>query len=502
MMTLKHLRHLVLAASGLTLAFGGSHLRAEDVSGEEPVPAVESPKTEESGSEGTSASEGESAPPAEDSGAPSGGGETPAPSDESPSGEPAPAADASGSPSDEQPQPAPPAPLEDESADVKTEPTPAVSATDETPSEHASGDGQSTTDEPVSTEAKTAEVEVIRERYPSTAVKVERHVTQDGEGNYVNHGLWTQFDEKGRMMGGGEYREGQRQGKWQRWYAAGEGAMFAGPMYKDFQPPFAAEVTFQDDQLHGQWRIFDAKNRKCSEWEFANGQPHGRSVWYYPNGRIRREIAYRDGEIDGEVVDYSPEAKIVQRDKYIEGRRLSVQTDWYAPNQKRAEGWTLFAREIKKSNWDWWNGVTAITVTGKDGLNQRHGAWTWWHKNGQKNMEGQFERDAPVGKFVWWYANGQKQLEGEYEAGKQIGKFTWWHENGQKQMEGAYVQGSQAGKWTRWSADGKVVEIGEYDPEGQRIRKKKNGEPALQEESSPPDLQAVTPEPAGSRFKR
>src|SRR5580698_9120196 len=41
------------------------------------------------------------------------------------------------------------------------------------------------------------ESEVIRERYPNRAVKIERTVTQDANGNYVNDGLWRMWDQKG-----------------------------------------------------------------------------------------------------------------------------------------------------------------------------------------------------------------------------------------------------------------------------------------------------------------
>src|SRR4029079_13842394 len=44
--------------------------------------------------------------------------------------------------------------------------------------------------------AKSAAVEVIQERYPNRSVKVERQVTQDTDGNYINHGAWTMWDEK------------------------------------------------------------------------------------------------------------------------------------------------------------------------------------------------------------------------------------------------------------------------------------------------------------------
>ena len=48
--------------------------------------------------------------------------------------------------------------------------------------------------------------ERIVERYLNRAIKLERFVAQDDEGNYFNHGKWTQWDENGRMAASGVYR--------------------------------------------------------------------------------------------------------------------------------------------------------------------------------------------------------------------------------------------------------------------------------------------------------
>jgi uncharacterized protein len=346
-------------------------------------------------------------------------------------------------------------------------------------------------------------VEVIRERFPNSTVKVERHVTQDAEGNYYNHGLWTEWDEKGRLVGSGEYRYGKRQGRWLRWYGQSDAAIFSGPLYKDFTPPFVGEATFEDGVLNGAWKIFDSKNRKVSEWEFDHGDRNGKSVWYFPSGQKHREVDYKQGQIDGEVVEYGTDNKVASREKYMDGRRLAAQIDNYAPNQKRAEGWILYAKEITKSNYDFWDGVAATQVTGTEGANQRHGLWTWWHKNGQKQMEGRYENDLPVGKFTWWYPNGQKQLQGEYVAGKQQGRFTWWHPSGQKQLEGAYVAGVLTGKWTRWNAEGHVVEVGDYTADGKQLAQEPHPLPSS-EDNTQPSLETAQPSDpeASSRLKR
>ena len=345
--------------------------------------------------------------------------------------------------------------------------------------------------------------EVIRERFTNGQVKVERHVTQDAEGNYYNHGLWTEWDDKQRLVGSGEYRYGKRNGRWLRWYGTTEAPMLTGPLYKDFQAPFVAEATFEDGALHGTWKVFDSKNRKVSEWEFDHGERNGKSVWYFPNGQKRREVDYKQGEIDGEVMEWGPDYKLAVREKYVEGRRLAPQVDNYAPSQKRAEGWILYAKEVTKSNYDFWNGVATIQVVSTEGANQRDGLWTWWHKNGQKQMEGRYEADLPTGKFTWWYPNGQKELQGDYVNGKQQGKFTWWHPSGQKQLEGAYVAGVLSGKWTRWNVDGRVVEVGDYSADGKQLAQEPKPLPSI-DEGGAPTLEAVQPSENGasSRLKR
>ncbi len=315
---------------------------------------------------------------------------------------------------------------------------------------------------------KTLATEVIRERNPNGTVKIERHVAQDGDGNYCNHGGWTQWDDRGQIVGTGEYVNGKRQGKWVRWYGPSESNSFASPIYKDFQPPFASEASFENGVLTGAWRVFDSKNRKMCEWNFQDGQRNGKSIWWYTTGQKRKEIEYVGNQLDGEVTEYQADGKVISRDRYVSGRKLVLQVEYYDSKkdskevQKKSEGWVLTTRDTTKHNYDWWTGTAVITVLGKEGEVEKHGMWTWWHANGQRQMEGRYEENQPVGKFTWWYPNGQKQLEGEYVAGRQAGKFLWWHMNGQKQCEGQYASGEQTGKWLRWSSEGKVVESGDY----------------------------------------
>jgi antitoxin component YwqK of YwqJK toxin-antitoxin module len=322
--------------------------------------------------------------------------------------------------------------------------------------------------------------EIITERYPNRAVRIERHVAQDEQGNYFNHGPWSQWDENGVLKGSGEFRYGRRHGKWVRWFNANEGKIISSPLYKQFSAPFAAEATFDNGKLHGVWSIYDSQGRLASEWQFDEGELHGKSVWYFPSGHKQREVDYQQGQIEGQLLEWAfesepkqknsrvqtrqePEYKLVAKATYANGRRQAPHTDYYSPGVKKAEGMYLFAKEITKTTYDFWNGDIFTSVTGKEGVNQRHGQWTYWYKDGGKQMEGEFDQDKPVGKHVWWYSNGQKQAEGEFDAGLETGKWTWWHSNGQKMTEGEFVDGTQVGRWIRWNASGLVEDTRDYD---------------------------------------
>jgi antitoxin component YwqK of YwqJK toxin-antitoxin module len=302
--------------------------------------------------------------------------------------------------------------------------------------------------------------ELIRERYPNGKVRIERGVTQDDQGNYVNHGPWKMWDVQGTLIADGQFRIGQRHGPWNRWYRVGEVSLFNEAPYNQFQGPFISQATFENGRLHGIWTIFDSKQQKISEIEYADGVRNGMATWWYANGRKMQEFVYREGAIDGELLQWDANAKLIVRDTYQTGRKLAAKVNYHTGGQKKSEGLYLYAQLIVESADDWWSAKPAVyTQQGKD---ERHGPWIAWHPNGQIQLEGKFHRDAEVGRFTWWYANGQRALEGQYDDGKQTGTWTWWHENGQKKIEGDFQDGHPTGAWMWWQTDGKVAQKADF----------------------------------------
>ncbi len=325
-----------------------------------------------------------------------------------------------------------------------------VRITDETPVEEPKQEA--------ATGAKASDVvtELVKERYPSGAIKVEREVAQDREGNFVLHGVYRQFDERGALICEGAHEQGQPVGVWKRYYAANHAPLFATSPYKDFAGPFTSQASFVDGQIDGKWTISDAKQRKISEIDFVAGQRHGKAAWFYPNGTLLSQATYDRGRVHGDVMKWGPDASLLGKESYTHGRKLAPKVEYYDAEHKRSEIHYLHAPMVVKTP-DNFHAATLATFEQR-GQDEKFGSFRVWHANGQLARQGEFRYNLPVGKATWYYANGQKQMEGTYVDGKQEGTWTWWHQNGIKQIAGDYRDGVAVGKWQWWKEDGKIAQ--------------------------------------------
>src|SRR5262249_16760811 len=152
-----------------------------------------------------------------------------------------------------------------------------------------------------------------------------REVTQDTQGNYVNHGTWKMYDEKGNPVVQGQYEYGNRTGTWVRWYrSASEAGLLTKMPYQQYPGPFVSQATFKGDLLDGAWTIFDAKMRKISQWSFAGGKRHGTSTWWYANGKKMREAQFVNGDMEGPYLEWNQDGSQTMKEAYQGGRKLGM----------------------------------------------------------------------------------------------------------------------------------------------------------------------------------
>ena len=319
------------------------------------------------------------------------------------------------------------------------------------------GDGQ---DDPVE---ENGAVETFTERYPNGKVKIERQVTLDTDGNYVNHGAWKMYNAAGKVVAEGQFALGRRVGIWSRWHDRNDSKVFTQAPFNRFQAPFLSQANFTGGQLDGEWIIYDSAQLKCSQVSIRNGKRHGLAVVWTTNGKILRQSSYDQGVPVGDVLQLNPQSGDVGRAAtYVKGRQVvSKATNYNRGGPKKTQSQYLAPKTVEISPDDYWNVRFAEYET--QGEHLRHGPSQAWHSNGQLQLSGKYDYDKRVGHFVYWHPNGQKAAEGEFANDVEVGTWVWWHENGQKAAIGQYDAGSLVGRWRWWNENGRLTKQTDYD---------------------------------------
>jgi antitoxin component YwqK of YwqJK toxin-antitoxin module len=316
------------------------------------------------------------------------------------------------------------------------------------------------------------EVELVRERYQDGKVKIERQVTLNGDGNYVNHGAWKQFSTTGDVVAEGQYNFGQRVGMWTRWVGRNDTAMLNEKPFKDFKAPFMSQANFADGKMDGEWTVTDANERKVLAITLKSGERNGTATIWLPNGKIFSQITYDLGVPVGDMMQANPKTgELVTGASYDHGRKVTTESDYYPAargrqiktpetRQMKSQVMYLAAKSVERSQDDFWTLKLAQYDT--EGEDVRHGVAKYWYPNGQMEMEGFYTNDKKTGIFTYWHENGQAQCTGEYRDGQAEGTWVWWHQNGQKSAVGKYEHGSLIGEWRWWDDEGKLTKQQTY----------------------------------------
>jgi antitoxin component YwqK of YwqJK toxin-antitoxin module len=308
------------------------------------------------------------------------------------------------------------------------------------------------------------EVEIVRERYPDGKVRIERQVTQDPQGNYVNHGAWKMLTPNGEVSAEGQYNMGQRVGLWIRWHARNDSQVFNEFPFNRFDAPFKSQANFVDGALDGDWLISDANDRKVMQISLKAGQRHGPAITWLPTGKTFRQATYDQGVPVGDVLEVNNRTgELVRADSYVDGRKVITQTTYHSGNKqkKKSENMYLAATTVQQSPDEYWNfRLAKYTSEGKD---LKHGPSKAWYPNGRQQFDGFYQFGKRSGTFTYWHENGQVAATGEYREDRPIGIWVWWHNNGQKSAIGKYEEGALVGEWRWWAEDGRLTKQHIYD---------------------------------------
>jgi antitoxin component YwqK of YwqJK toxin-antitoxin module len=324
-------------------------------------------------------------------------------------------------------------------------------------------DAPQAADEPSSSTAgPNGEIETIRERYDDGKVRVERQVTLDADGNYVNHGEWKMLSRAGDVVAEGHYDMGKRIGTWTHWHSRQDSPELAEFPYNHFKTPFQSQANFVNDQMEGDWIITDSAQKKCMQVSLLGGKRNGQVITWLPSGKVYRQATYENGVPVGEVQEVDKNGELKTAATYIDGRKVITKTTYFhRDHKKNTEANYLAATTVERAPDDFWN--LKFAQYGSEGKDLQHGPSKTWFENGVAQSEGFYQYDKKCGTFTYRYENGQVAVTGEYKDDVPDDVWVWWHENGQKAAIGKYTAGALIGEWHWWNEDGKLAESRTYD---------------------------------------
>ncbi len=299
--------------------------------------------------------------------------------------------------------------------------------------------------------------EVFVERFADGSIKVEREVTLDAEGNYVNHGPWRMWNQAGKLLAEGSFEYGQRTSIWTRWYDRGDAPLLNQTPFRRFKAPFLSQTNYENGTMDGEWSLFDAQQNRCCQISISQGKRHGMSLFWLPDGTVLQQSMYEQGVPTGDVLQLDAKtSKLAQAKKFLNGRELiTKKSSFRRSKQVKFEGNFLAPTSVQTAADDFW--TLQFAKFEPQGKELRHGQWQEWYPNGQRKMSGQYNHNKRVGQFSYWHTNGQKAAEGDYLSDKHDGTWVWWHQNGQKSVTGSFQKGLLVDQWRWWAENGKLT---------------------------------------------
>lgn len=298
--------------------------------------------------------------------------------------------------------------------------------------------------------------ETIQQRDAQGRVRVYREVRLNPAGDYVNHGLYREWDDQGRLVGQGRYAWGEATGAWSRWLPAAESPLLGGAPFCAFDGPFLSQVDYLNGRPHGVWRIYSADSRLVCEAPLREGLRHGQMVLYQPDGSVFYRQSFSGGAPDGQIESTDENGKLRVVAEFESGRRRIERTERYESGaMKSYEQWLGPLARAAESDDPWLVRLAAYEESGEE---LRHGRRDVWWPNGQKKLAVEYRHGDAVGEAQWWHENGQLAVRGGYENGLADGVWSWWRESGARRAACRYSGGRPEAAPQLWAADGRRLE--------------------------------------------
>lgn len=120
--------------------------------------------------------------------------------------------------------------------------------------------------------------------------------------NGESEGIFTEYDENGKVIIQGEYIAGREEGLWK--YQLGDQR---------------EEGTYRGGMRNGEWKYFYDDGQLAFQGSFIDDNPNGRHVWFWPDGKKKDEGEYINGMKTGDWIQYNTDGTVFMVISYQNG---------------------------------------------------------------------------------------------------------------------------------------------------------------------------------------
>lgn len=118
------------------------------------------------------------------------------------------------------------------------------------------------------------------------------------DGEWVKHGAFTFYDDRGDILATGHYANG----------------LESGPWVETYEDRCTGRGMYVEGQRSGAWQTFHPKGMPQDSGVYDRGLRTGLWLSYRRNGTKLREAEYRNGQENGRVVCFGPEGRVVNHE--------------------------------------------------------------------------------------------------------------------------------------------------------------------------------------------
>lgn len=299
------------------------------------------------------------------------------------------------------------------------------------------------------------------------------------------NGLFTYYDDLGRLNGPANYTAGKTNGDYTEYYPNGnvqsvttfkndvrtgpaKTYYYYGGLKEDFanlkdvkDGPYKMyyangalhyDATYKNDELEGELKEYYATGEIMEVSHYKAGLPEGQATQYYRNGQILFDANYVNGMLDGARTTYYSNGNFEEKSNYKAGTQIGEATNYYRNGAMSSHATLDESGKLNGTSEDYDDdGVRYFSGVYAKGVMQ---SYAYYAKDGSILSEG--KQKGTKLTLVGYSPDGTKRMEGDYEKGDRSGVWKFYDNYGNLESTEPYTKNQINGLLTSDHKSGAV----------------------------------------------